>query len=84
MERDADQAVLDEYLLAIEQLEERRRALEGKLEAVSQEAPYAAPVGWLRCFRGIDTVTALTVVRLGDGARGSPDQVSVRSGRRSR
>ena len=54
--------VSDDYLLAIEQLEERLRGLEEKLEGVAQKTPYAEPVGWLRCFRGIDTVTAMTIV----------------------
>ncbi len=52
----------DDYLLAIEQLEERIRGLEAELEAIAQEEPYREPVGWLRCFRGIDTVSALTIV----------------------
>jgi transposase len=54
--------VSDDYLLAIEQLEARLRGLEEKLESVAQKTPYAEPVGWLRCFRGIDTVTAMTIV----------------------
>ncbi len=33
-----------------------------KLDAFAREVPWAEPVGWLRCFRGIDTLTALTVV----------------------
>ena len=57
-----DQAVFDDYLLAIDQLEERLKALSQKLEEVSREAPYAEPVAALRCFRGIDTVTAMTIV----------------------
>jgi transposase len=56
------EVVFADYLLAIEHLEERRLALEQQLEAVSQQDPYREPVGWLRCFRGIDTVSALTVV----------------------
>jgi hypothetical protein len=32
------------------------------MERVSLEEPYAQAVGALRCFRGIDTVTALTLV----------------------
>ena len=28
----------------------------------TQEAPFRQPVGWLRCFRGIDTLTAITLV----------------------
>jgi len=58
----ADQAVFDDYLLGIEQLEERVRTLETKLIAAAEQAPYREPVGWLRCFRGIDTVTAITLV----------------------
>lgn len=62
LEEAADQVIFDDYLLGIEQMVGRVEALEGQMEAVSQQAPYAAPVGWLRCFRGIDTITALTVV----------------------
>jgi transposase len=62
VEHAADQTVLDDQLLALEQLEGRIDALEAKLEAVAAEASYAEPVSWLRCFRGIDTLTALTLV----------------------
>jgi transposase len=58
----ADAAVFGDYLLAIEQLEERVRTLQGQLTEVAQQDPYREPVGWLRCFRGIDTVTAITLV----------------------
>jgi len=58
----ADAAVFGDYLLAIEQLEERVRTLEEKLTEMTQRDPYREPVGWLRCFRGIDTVTAITLV----------------------
>ena len=61
-ERAAARIVFDDYLLGIEQLEERLRALEADLEAISLEEPYQQPVSWLRCFRGIDTVSALTIV----------------------
>jgi transposase len=61
-ENPVDQAVLDDYLLAIDQLEERLKSLVEKLTAVSFEPPYKEAVGALRCFRGIDTVTAMTVV----------------------
>jgi hypothetical protein len=36
--------------------------LDQELAGVGQEDPYRQPVGWLRCFRGIDTVTAVTLV----------------------
>jgi transposase len=61
-EHAADQAVLDDYLLAIEQLEERLNGLDSGLAEIAAQAPYATPVGWLRCFRGIDTVTAISLV----------------------
>jgi transposase len=62
LEHPADQAIFDDYLLAIEQTGGRVQALEVQMEMLSQQEPYATPVGWLRCFRGIDTITALTVV----------------------
>jgi transposase len=61
-DQDADRAVFDDYLRAIEHLEERLRGLEEKLVALSEKEPYREPVGWLRCFRGIDTMTAMTLV----------------------
>jgi transposase len=61
-EQREDAEVFDDYRLAISQIEDRLRGLDGRIEALSQEAPYREPVGWLRCFRGIDTVTAMTTV----------------------
>ena len=61
-EEPVDQAVLDDYLLAVDQLAERVKGLSQKLEDISGEAPYAEPVAALRCFRGIDTITAITIV----------------------
>lgn len=58
----ADQAILDDQLLGLEQIEGRLSALDAKLEAIAQAAPYQESVGWLRCFRGIDTLTALAWV----------------------
>ncbi|MFQ5622082.1 MAG: IS110 family transposase [Paracoccaceae bacterium] len=61
-EREAERIVFEDYLLAVEQLEERIRGLDQALEAFAEKEPYREPVGWLRCFRGIDTITAMTVV----------------------
>jgi transposase len=36
--------------------------LAAKLTEAAQRDPYREPVAWLRCFRGIDTVTAMTLV----------------------
>jgi transposase len=61
-EHEADRAVFDDYVRAIEHLEERLGGLQEKLVALSEKEPYREPVGWLRCFRGIDTLTAMTLV----------------------
>lgn len=57
--RPVDQIVFEDYLLAVEQQEARVAALDEQLTTVAQQEPYQAPVAHLRCFRGIDTVTAL-------------------------
>lgn len=61
-EHEAERVVFGDYLGAIEQLEERRRGLDAALEVQAQQPPYREPVGWLRCFRGLDTVNAMTIV----------------------
>jgi transposase len=61
-EHDADQVVLEDYLQAIEQVEQRLRGLEQQIEAASQLPAYAEAVCALRCFRGIDTITAMGLV----------------------
>jgi transposase len=58
----ADQAVLTDYRLAVEQLEARLETVDAALVALAQTEPFRQPVGWLRCFRGIDTLTAITLV----------------------
>jgi transposase len=58
----SDRTVLADYLLAIEQVEQRIQTLEQQLTAAAESEPLREPVGWLRCFRGIDTVTAVTLV----------------------
>lgn len=57
-----DQWVFEDYLLAIEQVETRLKALEAQIQVLSQEPRYAEAVGALRCFRGIDTVTGMSIV----------------------
>ena len=69
-EHPAAQATFDDYLRALEAVEERLRALEGELDREAASEAYREAVGLLRCFRGIDTVTALTVLaELGDITR---------------
>lgn len=54
--------MLEDYLLAIEQLEQRLPWLEQRIEQLSQQPAYAEAVAALRCFRGIDTITAMGLV----------------------
>lgn len=61
-DHEADQAVFDDYLRSIENLEERLAGLRAKLEELSKKQPWAERVGALRCFPGIDTITAITIV----------------------
>jgi transposase len=61
-EHAAAQATFDHYLLTIDHLDERLRQVDALLEVFGSQEPYRRPVAWLRCFRGIDTVTAVSLV----------------------
>ena len=61
-ERGSDQVVFDQYLLAIEQLLERLEHIDAELHQLAGSEAYREPIGWLRCFRGIDTVAAMTLL----------------------
>jgi transposase len=58
----AERVVVDDYLLAIDHLEARLLELDARLTDLAQADPYREPVGWLRCFRGIDTLTAILIL----------------------
>jgi transposase len=58
----AEQAVVEDYQLAIDHTEARLRDLDARLAELATQAPYREPVGWLRCFRGIDTLTAMLIL----------------------
>jgi transposase len=59
---DAERAVIGDYLLAIAQMEARLATLDAELTTVAERDPYRVAVGWLRCFRGIDTLTAVVLL----------------------
>jgi transposase len=61
-EHAAAQAIFDHYLLTIDHLDERLRRLDAQLEHFGDQEPYRQPVAWLRCFRGIDTMTAVSLL----------------------
>lgn len=58
----AERVVVDDYQLAIDQLAARLIELDARLAEIAETAPYREPVGWLRCFRGIDTLTAILIL----------------------
>jgi transposase len=57
-----ERAVVDDYLLAIDQTEARLDELDVRLAELAAHDPYREPVGWLRCFRGIDTLSAMLIL----------------------
>jgi len=58
----AEQVVVDDYRLAIDHTEARLLELDARLAEIDECKPYREPVGWLRCFRGIDTLTAMLIL----------------------
>lgn len=69
-----DPLVLSTHVALLEQKEMHRRNLDEKIEEVSKQSPFREPVERLRCLRGVDTLTALSLlVEIGDVRRfGSP------------
>lgn len=62
--------VFDEYYTAILEQEAKIDRIKGKIEEISTEKRYAQKVSKLRCFKGVDTLTALTfVAEIGDFRR---------------
>lgn len=55
----ADSAVVADYLLAIEHIEQRLMSLLLHVERLAQDPRYAKAVATLRCFRSIDTLSAV-------------------------
>jgi len=62
IEHEANRVVFSHYLYQVEQLEEQLHCLDRRLKEFSEREPYREAVGYLRCFRGIDTLTAMTLV----------------------
>jgi len=58
----SSQVTFEQYLIGIEQLEERLRGVEAEIETLAQSERYQEAVGWLCCFRGIKTITAMTLL----------------------
>ena len=67
---DASEATVADYLAAVQGLLQRRATLDTTIARLVPDSPYAATVPVLRCFRGIDTLSATGLCAdIGDFAR---------------
>ncbi len=58
----ASRETIDDYLLGLDQVTARLANLVKAIEAKAFAEPYREAVGVLRCFRGIDTISAMTII----------------------
>ncbi len=61
-EEPALKATFDQYLYAVSELDERIRRCDAQIGQYADQDPWRGPVGRLRCFRGIDTLTGLGIM----------------------
>jgi len=61
-ERPLDEAVYRDYLGELDHRLGRLEKLDEQLAGLAESPEYRQRVGWLRCFRGVDTVTAMIVL----------------------
>ena len=54
--------VFDSYFTELQHCDQRLESIDKQLEQLSQTEPYKEIVGLLRCFHGIDTLTAISVI----------------------
>jgi transposase len=57
----AAQQTFDSYLTAMEDVEQRIISLDNSLAFLATQAPFADTVRYLRCLKGVDTLSALTM-----------------------
>jgi len=71
------QEVFEDYLAELCRRGDRRGRLDAAVERLADQAPYRVAVGWLRCFRGIDTLAGMTILTELHGFQrfGSPRQL---------
>jgi transposase len=55
------QQTFESYLRTVEEGEDRLTTLDQQVEDLAQKEPYRTPVRSLRCLKGIDTLSALTL-----------------------
>lgn len=66
----AAQSAFDHYVRSLDAARERQITLDEKIEEIAKQPEYERAVGVLRCFRGIDTTSAMILLsELGDITR---------------
>lgn len=69
-EEEIQRLTFDEYYTYIEEQEAKIERIKEKIEEISTEKAYAEKVAKLKCFKGVETLTALSfVVEIGDFRR---------------
>lgn len=69
-EEELHKTIFEEYYTVIVELEEKIERLKEKIEELGAEERYAKKVSTLKCFKGVNTLTALTFVsEIGDFRR---------------
>lgn len=58
----SEKSVFRDYTLALDQIAARIEEIGQDLMEIAESPKYAEKVGWLRCFRGIDTIIAITIL----------------------
>lgn len=61
-EIEAAQSTFARYLAMVEIREEEVAALDAQVGELAAQEPYREPVGWLRCFHGIETLSAMMIL----------------------
>lgn len=65
-----DRQVLGEYLALLDYKIDRRAELDRQIEEIAFGEPYRTALGYIRCFRGLDTLAAMTLLtEIGDWRR---------------
>ncbi len=57
-----DNVVYSNYVNELDRRQKRLKDIEVYLKEQAQTEPYKTPVDWLRCFRGIDTISAIILI----------------------
>lgn len=58
----AQQMTLETYRQTVSETETRLGALDQRIEALAQQESYRTPVSYLRCLKGVDTLSAMVLV----------------------